>query len=78
MNLYFNLPHTFGLDALDYWLHNHPESLHARFKEQSFSECARFILLNNYMKFNEEFYNQIKGTAMSGILVPTYLILLMR
>ena len=77
MNLYFNLPHTFGLDTLDYWLQNHSESLHARFKEEFFLECAKFILQNNYMKFNKEFYNQIKGTTMGVILVPTYVILLM-
>ena len=29
------------------------------------------------MKFNKEFYNQIKGTEKGVILVPTYVILLM-
>ena len=29
------------------------------------------------MKFNNEFYNQIKGTAMSTIFAPTYATLLM-
>ena len=33
VNLYTNIPHTFGLEALDYWLKNHPESLHARFNK---------------------------------------------
>ena len=36
------------------------------------SECAKFILQNNNMKFNNEFYNQIKGTAMGTIFAPTY------
>ena len=30
------------------------------------------------MKFNNKFYNQIKGTAMSTIFAPTYTTLLMR
>ena len=30
------------------------------------------------MKFNNKFYNQIKGTAMSTIFAPTYATLLMR
>ena len=66
-NLYTNIPHTFGLEALDYWTENHPESLH-----EFVLECAKFILQNNNMKFNNEFYNQIKGTAMGTIFAPTY------
>ena len=74
VNLYTNIPHTFGLEALDYWLENHPESLHARFNK----ECAEFILQNNNMKFDNKFYNQIKVTAMGTILAPTYATLSMR
>ena len=43
VNLYTNIPHTFGLEALDYWLENHPESLHARFNKEFVLECAKFI-----------------------------------
>ena len=72
VNLYTNIPHTFGLEALDYWLENHPESLHARFNKEFVLECAKFILQNNNMKFNNEFYNQIKGTAIDTIFAPIY------
>ena len=34
VNLYTNIPYTFGLEALDYWLENHPESSHARFNKE--------------------------------------------
>ena len=54
VNLYTNMPHTFGLEALDYWLENHPESLHARFNKEFVLECAKFILQNNNMKFNND------------------------
>ena len=33
VNLYTNIPHTFGLKALENWLENHPESLDARFNK---------------------------------------------
>ena len=33
VNLYNNIPHTFGLETLDYWLENQPEPLHARFNK---------------------------------------------
>ena len=72
VNLYSNIPHNFELGALDYWLENHPESLHARFNNEFVLECAKFILQNNNMKFNNEYYNQIKGTAMGTIFAPTY------
>ena len=65
VNLYINIPHTSGLE-------NHPKSLHARFNKEFVLECAAFILQNNNMKFSNEFYNQIKGTAMGTIFVPTY------
>ena len=32
----------------------------------------KFILQNNNMKFNNEFYNKIKGTTMRVIFAPTY------
>ena len=72
VNLYTNTPHTFGLEALDYWLENHPESLHARFNKEFVLECAKFNLQNKNIKFNNEFYNQVKGAAMGIIFAPTY------
>ena len=72
VSLYTNIPNTFGLESLDYWLENHLESLHARFNKEFVLKCAKFILQNNNPKFNNEFYNQIKGTAMGTILATTY------
>ena len=40
VNLYTNMQHNFGLEALDYWLENHPESLHARFNKEFVLECG--------------------------------------
>ena len=64
VNLYTNIPHTFGLETMAYWLENHPERLHARFSKEFVLEFAKFILKENNIKFNDEFYKEIKGTAM--------------
>ena len=66
-SLYTNIHHSFGLEALDYWLENHQENLHARFNKEFVLECAKFILQSNNIKSNNEF----KGTAMGTIFVPT-------
>ena len=71
VNLYTNIPHTSELKAPDYWPEIHPESLHTRFNKEFVLECGKFILQNNHMKFNNKFYNQIKGTAMGTIFAPT-------
>ena len=39
---------------------------------------CKFILQSNNMKFNNEFYNQIKGTAMDTIYAPTHATLSMK
>ena len=72
VSLYTNIPHIFRSEALDYWLEYHSESLHVRFKKEYVLECAKFIPLNNNMKLNNEFYNQITGTVMGRIFAPTY------
>ena len=71
-DLYTNISHTFGLEALDYWLENHPENFRARFNKRFVLECAKCISQNSKMKFNDKFYNQIKVTAMGKIFAPTY------
>ena len=69
--LYTNIPRTLGLEALDYWVANHPESLHAGFHKEVVLECKKFILQSNNMKFNDESYNQIKDIAMGTIYAAT-------
>ena len=71
-NLYTNISLTFRLEALDYWLEIHPESLHARFNKEVVLECAKFILQSNNMKSNNELHNQRKGTAMGTTFTPAY------
>ena len=43
-----------------------------KIKKECVLECAKFILQKDNMKSNNEFYNQIKGTAKGIIFAPTY------
>ena len=74
VELYSNIPHGYHLEAIQYWLDldEFPESLHPRFSKEFFLESAKFILENNNLNFNNEYFNQIKGVAMGAILSSTY------
>ena len=71
-SLYTNIPHEFGLRAIEYFVSNYRQSINPRFTIQFVSEAASFILSNNSMTFDEMFYLQIQGTAMGTIFAPTY------
>ena len=51
VNLCTKIPHTFGLEALDYWLENHLESLHARFNKEFVLYYYKIIIWNSIMNF---------------------------
>ena len=72
VGLYSNIPHEYGLEAIEFWLNIFPESLHPRFPKEFILESVKFILENNNLKFDNEYFNQIKGTAMGTIFAPTY------
>ena len=48
------------------------EDLDTRFRKAFVLESANFILKNNTLTFDSEFYLQIKWTAMATIFAPTY------
>ncbi|MFI0416629.1 MAG: reverse transcriptase domain-containing protein, partial [Candidatus Thiodiazotropha sp.] len=72
VNLYSNIPHDLGIQAIDYWLKKYPMLLHSRIKPDFILEGIQFILKNNTFKFNDEFYKQVKGTAMGTKCAPVY------
>ena len=41
VSLYTNIPHEFGLEALKYWVENHPNSIHSRFSKEFILEATR-------------------------------------
>ena len=72
MGLYSNVLLAYGLEAIEYWLDKFPESLHPRFSKEFASESVEFILENNNLSFDNEYFNRVKGTAMGTIFAPTY------
>ena len=72
ISLYRSIPHESGLDNIDYFWDKYQEELHPRFRKEFFLESANFILKNNTLIFNSEFFLQIKGTAMGTIFAPIY------
>lgn len=67
-----NLQRTVGLEAFNYLLGNHPESLSTRFKNVFILGYVKFLLETNNMKFNNEFFSQIKSIVFVTIFTPSY------
>ena len=67
-----NISHKYGLEVIEYWLDKFPKSLHPRFSKGFALESVIFILENNSLNFDNEYFNQIKGTAMGTIFATTY------
>ena len=72
VGLYSNIPHEYRLEAIEYWLDRFPEPLHLRLSKKFVLECVKFILQNNNLNFDNEYFNQIKDTAMGTIFAPAY------
>ena len=60
------------LEAIDYFLSKYQEALHPRYRKEFVLKAANFILKNNTLTFDCEFYLQIKGTAVGTTFAPTY------
>ena len=71
-SLYSNITHELGLEAIHYWLHTHPESLHPRIPHEFITDSLKIILENNSFSFGTQNYLQIQGTAMGTKMAPTY------
>ena len=56
--------------AIEYWLDKSPKSLH-KISKEFVLESAKVTLENNNLNFDNEYFNQIKGTAMGSIFAPT-------
>ena len=76
-SLYTNIPHEFGLQAMNFWLKKHEASINSRFPKAFILESIQFILKNNNFKFNEEYFKQLVGTAIGTDMAPTYATLTM-
>ena len=70
--LYSNIPHDLWIEAVQYWLEKYPENKKNRFSNNFILEAIKFILENNTFCFNNNFYRQVKGTAMGTKFAPVY------
>ena len=72
--LYTNIPHIDGLKALKHYLNQRTDTSPHTFVLLT---LARFVLTMNCFRFDEEFFRQIRGTAMGTKMAPNYAILFM-
>ena len=72
INLYTNISHSLGKEAIAFWLNKYPELIHRRFNKEFIIKGIEIILENNNFLFNDQYYNQKKGTAMGTKVAPTY------
>ena len=72
VNLYTNISHELGIEAINSWLSKYPELIHDRFTKEFILESTKLILENNNFYFNETMYTQVRGTAIGTKFAPTY------
>ena len=70
--MYTSILHEHCLKAIDYLLTKYQEKLHPRSRKEFVLESVNFIVKNNTLTFDSEFYWQIRGTTMGTIFAPTY------
>ena len=60
------------MEALEYWIDRLRAKIPTRFTKTFILELAKFVLENNFCKFDSEMFRQIIGTAMGTIFAPPY------
>ena len=69
---YSNICHTLGTEAVTYWIDQFHNEIPQRLSKEFIVGSLTVILENNNFQSNNDFFRQIKGTAMGTKLVPTY------
>ena len=72
VGLYTNIPHTFGMEAVRYFLLKYKEDVHPRFNIPFILESIDFTLKKNTCVFDNECLLQLQGTARGTVFAPTY------
>ena len=70
--MYSNIPHDLGLEAISFWIDKHTDLLIKRFDKDFIIKGLKIVLENNNFVFNNQYFNQSKGTAMGTKVAPTY------
>ena len=76
-NLYSNIDHELGKQAILFWIEKYSETLHPRFNKKFITDDIELILNNNFFQIDNINYIKILGTAMGTKMAPTYTILIM-
>ena len=76
VGLYTNMPHTFGMEAVRYFLSKYKD-IHPRVNIPFILESTDFILKQNTCVFDNEYFLQLQGTAMGTVFAPIYANLIM-
>ena len=71
-SLYSSIPHSLGLEAVEYFIDKHSSTIPSRFNKEFILEGIKLILENNIFKFNSKYYKQLKGCAMGTKFAPIY------
>ena len=72
VSLYASIPHTLGIEAIDYWIDKRNDLIPGRFTKNFILESVKFILENNNFLFDNVMYKQVSGTAMGTKFAPPY------
>ena len=76
-SLYTIIPHDLGIQAVTFWLEKYIAEIPTRFPPDFILSGLKLVLENNHFHFNNNFYLQVKGTAMGTKVAPTYATLVM-
>lgn len=68
--LYTSIPYDFGLTALNHFLSENPYMSHGQ--AEFILESTKFSLTHNYFCFDNQYYLQIKGTALGVNFASSY------
>lgn len=68
--LYTNIDHKDGLEALEYFLNKRPADMSP--PTEFLSALTEWTLTNNIFLFQDKLFQQIKGTAMGASYAPNY------
>ena len=71
-SLHIKIPHTFGLEAVRYFLIKHENDIYPRFNLTFILKSIDVILENNTCVFDYKYFGQLQDTAMGIVFPPTY------
>ena len=72
VSLYTSIPHTLGIEAIEYYIDKYRDHIPPRFTKQFIIESTLFVLNNNNFFFDDTLWHQKEGTAMGTKMAPPY------